>query len=448
MASRDWSDLDQRLPERMPPLPGGADARTVDILTALERAKTPGCAVALIRAGVIERVTGHGVTAPGGAPVDAHTIFQACSISKPVAAVAALRLVEQGALALDADIHDVLRSWALPAVDGYRPRVTLRQLLAHTAALTDNWYPGYARSATLPTLRDTLLGRPPANTPPVVPDGVPGVAFRYSGSHYSVLQQLLEDVTGQPFVTLLHALVLDPLGMADSSYDQRFPETRPGGVALGFSEWGEPLAGGWRQLPEMAAAGLWTTPADLTRLACDVWSALQGSETALLRPETVRAMLTAEPGGWGLGWQLAEEGGRATFGHGGSNVGYRCRLVVDRATGDGLAVMTNGEDGIRVIEQLVHAAGLAPLADQLPAVSLPDPRTLVGRWRAETGARLELLPDAAGLALGVDGQPPRRLVPREGRFVDAAARIALVPADDGGAWLWLAGQRLTLTREE
>lgn len=161
-------------------------AATTTIEAALARHRVPGCAVAVIAAGRVAWARGYGATVRGGAeamPVGTDTIFQACSISKAVAATAALRLVQDGRLDLDADVNDSLTSWQLPANDGWQPRVTLRHLLSHTAGLTYCWYPGYRRGAALPTMLQTLQGIPSANTPPVRVTALPGTQFRYSGSH-------------------------------------------------------------------------------------------------------------------------------------------------------------------------------------------------------------------------------------------------------------------------
>lgn len=268
-------------------------------------------------------------------------LFQACSISKHVAAYGTLRLAAEGRIDLDADVNDGLTSWRLPGPG----TVTVRQLLAHTAGLTENWYPGYPAGTPVPSLRQILDGAPPANTPPVRRDLSPGSAFRYSGSHYAVLQQLLTDVTGTPFDELMAALVLGPAGMADSSFDQDFPYARPDRAARGHRA-GAPIPGGfWHTQPEMAAAGLWTTPADLVRL-----------ELAILRATTAEPfvqMLTPQvSAGYGLGTEL----GPGRFGHTGENTGYRCFSFVWPATGTAVAVMTNGQDARPTLSALFELA--------------------------------------------------------------------------------------------
>ena len=138
--------------------------------------------------------------------------FQACSISKPVAVLGMLRLVEQGVLDLDADVNEMLMSWRVPPNASWQPRVTLRQIASHSAGLTVGGFPGYARRAALPTLREILTGSPRRTRRASGSTRCPGIEFRYAGGGTTVLQQVLEDVTGRPFAKLMRELVLDPSG--------------------------------------------------------------------------------------------------------------------------------------------------------------------------------------------------------------------------------------------
>ncbi|MFV2115935.1 serine hydrolase domain-containing protein [Micromonospora sp. LOL_025] len=266
-----------------------------------------------------DRISGIGV-AVGGLDGEVWTaghdlLFPACSISKHVAAFGTLRLVADATLDLDTDVNAYLSAWQLPGTG----TVTVRQLLAHTAGLTENWFPGYAAGEPVPSLQQILRGEPPANTPRVRRELPPGTQFRYSGSHYAVLEQLLTDVTSTPFDKLMATLVLEPVGMADSSYDQHFPNRHRGRAARGHCG-GNPVHGGWHTQPEMAGAGMWSTPADLVRLELEICRAAAG-ESALLPQDLAAQMLTPQvPGGFGLGTELGE--GR--FGHTGQNTGYRC----------------------------------------------------------------------------------------------------------------------------
>jgi CubicO group peptidase (beta-lactamase class C family) len=262
-------------------------------------------------------------------------LFPACSISKHVAAFGTLRLVTDATLDLDTDVNAYLSSWQLPGTG----TVTVGQLLAHTAGLTKNWFPGYAAGEPVPSLQQILRGEPPANTPAVRRELPPGTEFRYSGSHYAVLEQLLTDVTQTPFDTLMAALVFEPVGMTDSSYDQRFPYEHRERAARGHCG-GVPVPGGWHTQPEMAGAGLWSTPADLVCLEREIGRAAVG-ESALLPPDLAAQMLTPQvPGGFGLGTELGE----GCFGHTGQNTGYSCFSFAWPASGTAGAVMTNAED--------------------------------------------------------------------------------------------------------
>jgi CubicO group peptidase (beta-lactamase class C family) len=262
-------------------------------------------------------------------------LFPACSISKHVAAFGTLRLVADGKMDLDADVNTYLSSWHLPGSG----TVTVRQLLAHTAGLTENWFPGYAEGQPVPSLLQILKGEPPANTPPVRRELPQGSQFRYSGSHYAVLQQLLIDVTETPFDELMARLVLEPVGMAHSSYDQHFPYEHRARAALGHAR-GAPVVGGWHVQPELAGAGLWSTPADLVRLELEVCRAIDGAST-LLSPDLAVQMLTPQvPGGFGLGTEV----GDGCFGHTGQNTGYSCFSFAWPASGTSVAVMTDAED--------------------------------------------------------------------------------------------------------
>lgn len=108
--------------------------------------RVPGISIAVIHNGKIEWAQGFGVAQLDGTPVTAETLFQSGSISKPVAAMAALHLVQEGKLSLDTDVNQALVSWKIsPSSAAPGAVVTLRELLNHTAGLTVQGFPGYAR---------------------------------------------------------------------------------------------------------------------------------------------------------------------------------------------------------------------------------------------------------------------------------------------------------------
>src|SRR5215207_10452393 len=182
-----------------PVLIKGAPAWSIE--ERLRHYKVPGVSVAVIKDFKVEWARGYGFKdAEAREPVTERTLFQAGSISKPVAAMTILKKVEQGKLSLDEDVNARLASWKLPENEFTAKRkVTLANLLSHTAGLTVHGFPGYGVGAAVPTLPQVLDGAPPANTAPVRVDLEPGTRFRYSGGGTTVMQLALEDVENRPF---------------------------------------------------------------------------------------------------------------------------------------------------------------------------------------------------------------------------------------------------------
>ena len=319
--------------------------------------KVPGISVALIENGRIAWAGGVGVLEAGRPdPVTPATLFQAASISKPVAATAMLRLVERGALDLDADVNGYLTSWQVPRNRFTEAqKVTLRRIVSHNAGLTVHGFGGYAQGAAVPTTVQVLNGAAPANSRPVVADTLPGAIGRYSGGGFVVMQQLLEDVTHRPFANLMQREVLTPAGMRSSSYQQPLPAPRHAQAARGHRPSGEVIAGGWHVYPEQAPAGLWTTPTDLATWLIALSDAYAGRSTSLLSREMAMQMLTVQKDGFGLGMQLSGSGDTFGFGHNGSNEGYRAFAYLFPGTGSGLVVMTNGDNGGSLAQELIRA---------------------------------------------------------------------------------------------
>lgn len=325
--------------------------KLADRMTALH---VPGVSVAVIHDGKIEWARGFGVTKIGGAPVTVETLFQAASISKPVTALAVLRLAESGKLNLDTDVNQYLKNWKLPANSFTdQTKVTLRQLLTHTAGMTVHGFAGYSSDAKVPTLLEILDGQSPANSPAIRVDTLPGTKWRYSGGGYVITQQLLEDVTGKRFERLMQESVLKPIGMDHSTYEQPLPNSRLKEVAMPYRSDGEPVKGGPHIYPEKAPAGLWTTPSDLARYAIEVQRALAGNSKRVISESTTREMLTPGLGDQGLGPHIGGSAPQFYFEHGGANEGYRCNLVVYE-NGDGAIIMTNGDNGGQLMGEILR----------------------------------------------------------------------------------------------
>jgi CubicO group peptidase (beta-lactamase class C family) len=324
--------------------------RPAQFLDCIARYHVPGASIAVIDDYQLAWVRGYGVCEIGQSElITPNTLFQACSVSKPVAAIAALRLVQEGLLNLDEDVNSYLVSWQVPTNRMGQSRVTLRHLLSHTAGLTLCWYLGFRPGSKMPTLLHVLNGEPPAKTRPVRVQIPPGTRFRYSESHFALLQQLLMDVTSTPFPDLMRTLVFEPLGMHDSSYHPSFPEPRFSATATGHYLDGVPITGKWRIFPALAASGLWTTPSDLAQLIIEMQLARAGKPSKILGKQAVDQLLSPQtpPDGrrWGLGFELKGQGEAARFRHSGDNIGFKCFVQGFCERGVGVVLMSNGDNG-------------------------------------------------------------------------------------------------------
>jgi CubicO group peptidase (beta-lactamase class C family) len=289
---------------------------------------------------------------------DPDTRFQAASISKPVAAAAALALVSRGRLSLDRNINDHLTSWKLPDNEfTAKQPVTLAHLLTHSAGVTVHGFRGYAKGEAVPTLLQLLEGAPPANSAAVRVDIPVGSKFRYAGGGYQLVQLAIEDETRKPFAQAARELVLEPFGMRRSTFVQPIPADLRLKAATGYRANGDPVAGNWHTYPEQAAAGLWTTPEDLARFALEVHRIATGKAEKVISRELAQRMVQRQFDRYGLGFMVTGEGAEARFSHGGSNEGFRCHMVAYRDTGSGVVIMTNSDRGGEIMQEIVRAVG-------------------------------------------------------------------------------------------
>lgn len=334
----------------------GDEHATHTLADRMKELNVPGVSIAVLHNGKIEWARGFGVRSLGGNPVDAETLFQAGSISKPLAAMACLRLVQDGKLSLDADVNTFLTSWKFPAdpIAAGKP-VTLRELLTHTGGTTVHGFPGYASTEPVPTLVQVLNGEKPANTPAIRSEAAPMARWNYSGGGYTIMQQAVIDISHESFPKLLHDSVLAPIGMKHSTYEQPLPESMRKNAATPYREDGKPVEGGAHTYPEMAAAGLWTTPTDLAIYAIEVEQSLAGKANHVLSADMTRQMLTPGMGRWGLGLQIGGSDANPYFSHGGANEGFRNNFAAYEKNGEGVFVMTNGDNGGQIADEVMHS---------------------------------------------------------------------------------------------
>ena len=378
----------------------------------------PAVSIAVVHKGKIEWAKGYGTTRENGPPVTADTLFQAASITKSVSSMAALHLVEEGKLSLDAPIESELKSWKLPenSFTSQHP-VTLRELLSSTGGASVHGFEGYQSNEAVPTLKQVLDGTKPANSPPIVIEVTPGTEFQYSGGGYTIVQQAMIDATGLPYPEIVRRAVLDPAGMRNSTYQQPLTPTLLTRAAWPVDEKGIPNPKGPRTYPEMAAAGLWTTPSDLGRWIIAMQHSLAGVPGSVLSSAMAHTMITPIKEQYGLGVKVQTVGGRTSFDHSGSNAGYKC-MYVAYPDGDGAVLMTDSDNGFAIIGEVLttlgriyHWPAYEPESRVLAQVPVSAQTRFAGTFAAKDEYAFEIVATKAGLQLTMPSHPSTALLP-------------------------------------
>lgn len=356
-------------------VPGAAELGSLTIQELMTRFNVPAVSIAVIQDFDIHWAKAYGVAdVETGATANTDTMFQAASISKPVAAMAVLRAVQDGLFTLDTDINSILTSWKLDGGEFTTTQpVTPRMLTSHTSGLGDGFgFPGYDPSATLPTVVQILGGNPLSNVGPLFMERPPMTLMEYSGGGVTLMQQALADARKRPFAEIMRDTVLRPIGMTRSSYEQPITPEHDRNAARAHSREGKPMGAKWHVYPEQAAAGLWTTPSDLARFAIEVQKSAVGKSNRVLSRATVQEMLSpVGVGEFAVGFALSQRGQGWYFSHNGGNWGFQCTLLAHKVKGYGLAIMTNGDRGGQLISELSNRIQAAYEWDSL---AQPAPR--------------------------------------------------------------------------
>ena len=418
--------------------------------------KVPAVSVAVFQYGQIEWTRAWGLAdVEARRKADPDTRFQAASISKPVATVAALALVSRGRFALDENVNKYLKAWKLPENQfTSTEKVTLRRLLTHSAGTTVSGFRGYSVRDEVPTLLQVLGGIKPANSAAVVVDIPVGSRWRYSGGGITIVQQMIEDETGKPFAQSARELVLEPFGMKHSTFVQPLPADLRDEAATGYKATGAPVEGRFHIYPEQAAAGLWTTPEDLARFAIELQKIAAGKSTKVMTQALATEMLKRQVEQWGLGVAVEGEGAAARFAHGGANEGFRCVLNSFRSAASGVVVMTNSDAGGTVSAEIVRAVareyrwpGLGPIERTLGSADPATYKDFTGRYEIGTRSppvilRIEVEGDRL---FGAAGEIRSELLPETADTffsADTDVRIQFIRDGSGrvsGARIWQGG---------
>ncbi|MGE8427346.1 MAG: serine hydrolase [Sphingobacterium sp.] len=364
---------------------------TWNIKSRMEFYQVPGVSIAVIKnAEVLWSKTYGFADLDSKTPVRSNTLFQMASMSKPVSAYAALKEVELGKLKSNADVNLYLKSWKIPENNWTKAKnVTLKNIISHTAGLTVSGFPGYRITDPIPTAVEVLSGLKPANTPMVYVDKLPGSNFRYSGGGYTVLQQMLVDIEGKDYSSIMEEKVLAPLGMKNSTFAQPLPESKKQFAATAYIVDGKKVEGRYHIYPEQAAAGLWSTAEDYARFVIDIQRTLNGKSSIVISKEMAEEFTSPyiEPI-IGLGVFLEDYNGSSYFCHGGWNEGFSSYFVGNKTSGDGVVILTNTNKP-EFINELVRAVALtyqwpnylAPINKILPPSS-QELNVNSGRYRS------------------------------------------------------------------
>jgi CubicO group peptidase (beta-lactamase class C family) len=293
------------------------------LLELMAAANVPGLAMSIVRSGRLAETVELGCKSRDGtAPVDAGTIFQAASLSKPVFAYLVLQLVHERVL----DLDEPLTSYAAePFVsnDDQLDKITARHVLGHTTGWP-NWRP-----------RGQALVR----------EALPGERFTYSGEGYVYLQRVVQHVAGKSLEQLAHERVFIPWHMGSSTFEWAPADDQR--VAAGHDREGCPIARHVGERPS-AASSLHCTAADFARFLVAVL------ESSLLPEMLLPQVAVKEQLAWGLGWGLETSSRGQGFWHWGDNPGYKSFAVALRETSSGVVVMTNADGGRKLCATVVR----------------------------------------------------------------------------------------------
>lgn len=262
--------------------------------------------------------------------------FQAASISKLLTAMLALKLVEENKLSLNKDVNNYLKNFKLKNNKGKLIKVTLKELLSHTAGINVSGFPGYKSNVNVPSIKQILNGEKPCNTKKIFVKYKPGNKYSYSGGGYLIIQKVIEDITGKKFEDIMNAKIFRPLKMKNSDFKLRKSKN-------------------FRIYPEKAAAGLWSTPKDMGKFLIEIQLSYLGKSNKILSKKMTKKFLRPitkiKRNFIGLGLLIDKR--KKNFFHTGHNYRFRNTLIGSIKKGDGLIVMVN-TDKKDIINKIVN----------------------------------------------------------------------------------------------
>jgi len=332
------------------------DRRGSNIIERMKDHHVPGVSLAVVHHGEIVWTKGYGVLEAGSErKVEQATPFQTGSVGKMIAAMTVLSLVNKGILNLDEDVRRYLKSWKMPSNEfTERSEVTLRQLLSHTAGVEDDDSAPFAMDTPLPSLSEHL------NIHNYEIIKTPGEGYYYSGAGYIIIEQIIEDVTGKPYQQVAAEELLKPLAMDHTFFRIKLSDGLAAKAASAHHANGERYQDRYPIYPCFAPGTCnWSTAEDLAKLFIEIHKSYYGKSNKVLPQSLVKSMVTGLSPAYGLGIKVIEDGPETLIGHSGDFYGFHACVYGYLESGNGVAVMTNGDDGVALYNEIVRSVSKA-----------------------------------------------------------------------------------------
>jgi CubicO group peptidase (beta-lactamase class C family) len=306
----------------------------------------PGASIAVISNGQIEPPISLGwANLEKKIPVRFDTLFQACSMTKTLTSALVLMEFERRKLSIDTVANQFLKRWQIPQHE-FGVDVTVRMLLNHTGAISNPYPDGGAQwTDKKATLLEHFQGVPPALNPPLNVESEPGAHYKYCNGCYSILQMLIEDISGKDYRDLVKETILQPIGMNNSRFDDNLLDNRSDNVAINYNDEHLPHPP-VRKLPIYATGSLWSTATDMAKFIIEIQRGLQGNSRIISKKIALELVDPSSTPTRGLGFFIGdrfgnEEQGGSYFFHGGQNIGYLAFMLGNRDGKAGAVVMIN-----------------------------------------------------------------------------------------------------------
>jgi CubicO group peptidase (beta-lactamase class C family) len=305
--------------------------------------------------------------------------------------------------------------------------------------MTVGGFEGYLRTDPIPGLPQILNGEPPANSPPVRVDILPGTVLRYAGGGTTVAQLTIMDIRGKSFPEIMHEELFEPLNLKYSTYEQPLPERLQTNYSIGFPNKAVPIIGGFHVYPEMAAAGLWTTPSELSMLLVEVQKALKG-ESEVFKKETIEEMLTPQKIApvVGIGFFLQGANGSERFFHSGWDEGFVSTAIAYKNKGLGAVVMVNSNEGFAMLDEIINSIAAEYQWPDFfspnkydPVIDEPEAEELTGKYYDAENNELRIDHTGNNLFLVYQNQEPLRISKtQDGKFRNELLNFSISISND------------------